>query len=108
MDGKTVGEWSAEWLKWLYSIPTNQNPVFDPDGRWTTNSQPPGSVFFLYGILESTGTVVRRFQVTEGKYFFLSVFNVNAENIDTEPPLTVQELRDFAAQIVTMPKQPLS
>src|SRR2546428_3455840 len=82
VDGKTIGEWSAEWLEWLYSIPTNQNPVFDPDGRWATNSQPPGSVFFLTGILETTGTVVRRFSVPEGKYLFLSLFNVNVENID--------------------------
>ncbi len=103
VDGKTIGEWSAEWLTWLYSIPINQNPVFDPDGRWATNSQPRGSVFFLYGILESTGSVVRRFSVAEGKFLFLSLFNVNVENIDTEPPLTVEELRDFAAQFVALP-----
>src|SRR5207244_5074557 len=92
-----------EWLKWLYSIPTDQNPVFDPDGRWATNSQPPGPVFFLTGILETTGTVVRRFNVPEEKYLFLSVFNVNVENIDTAPPWSVEALRDFAAQIVAMP-----
>jgi hypothetical protein len=98
--GQTIGDWSAEWWKWVFSVPTNQNPLYDIDGSKATNGQPATDVFFVAGIHVISGTVTRAFDVPEGKHLFLSPMNVNAENIDTFPPLTVEQLRDAAAAYI--------
>lgn len=47
-DGKTLGEWSAEWNKYVYSIPEFQGPLYDTTGEKASINQ-SGSVFFLVG-----------------------------------------------------------
>src|SRR5258708_6314959 len=91
--GKTLSEWTAEWFKWTWLWPTNTHPGLDPDGRWATNGQPNGPVFFLTGTWYS-GAVTRQFSIPEGKYVFFAPLPADAENIDTVPPLPVQVLRD--------------
>jgi hypothetical protein len=104
VSGKTIGEWSADWLKWMVVIPTNQNPMLDPDGSSAAVGQPDGSVFFLGFVPGFTpGTVTRRFSVPEGKYLFLPVMFYEADNVNTFPLLSVEELRDQAAGIVDNP-----
>jgi hypothetical protein len=104
VEGKTIGEWSAEWLKWMVVIPTNQNPMLDPDGSSAGVGQPDGNVFFLGFVPGFTpGTVTRSFTVPEGKYLFLPVMFYEADNVNTFPPLSVEELRDQAAGIVDNP-----
>jgi hypothetical protein len=104
--GRTIGEWSAEWLKWIVVIPTNQNPMLDPDGSSAAVGQPEGDVFFL-GFVPglSPGTVTRSFSVPEGKYLFLPVLFYEADNVNTWPPFSVEELRDQAAGIVDDPEE---
>jgi hypothetical protein len=36
--GRTIGEWSAEWWKWLLPISTNNNPMLDDGQILPTNS----------------------------------------------------------------------
>ncbi len=44
--GKTYGEWSAAWWQWLYSMPTNQHPLYDTAECSEGQS---GKVWFLGG-----------------------------------------------------------
>src|SRR5436190_2181183 len=46
--GKTMAEWSVDWVDWVYAPCTNENPVLDPDGRWAGVGQPATPVFFAY------------------------------------------------------------
>ena len=47
--GKTYGEWSAEFWKWLFSLPVDHNPVFDTANCSAGQS---GHVWFLGGNVE--------------------------------------------------------
>jgi hypothetical protein len=53
--GKTYAQWSAEWCKWLLSIPRKKSPVMDDTGRNCSYHQ-GGSVWFLVGTLGGQAT----------------------------------------------------
>jgi hypothetical protein len=99
VDGKTIGEWTAEWWKWIYAASTNRSPLLDGDGSLAGQGQPPGSVFLVANIA-TPGTVTRTFTVEEGKYLFFPVRYVTLDNVDFPIPLSVEELRDTAAGVV--------
>ena len=46
--GKSYEDWTAEWWKWAYSIPINENPAYDDYGVNCNNSQ-YGPVWFFSG-----------------------------------------------------------
>jgi pterin-4a-carbinolamine dehydratase len=46
--GKSYEDWTAEWWKWAYSIPINENPAYDDYGVNCNNSQ-FGPVWFFSG-----------------------------------------------------------
>lgn len=97
LDGKTLGEWSAEWWKWILPIPVEQNPAFDPDGSFANVGQPDGPVFFLAKGYNVNRIGHRAFTVPEGKYLFMPLLTYYADNINSCPPCySVQELRDQA------------
>jgi len=106
VDGRTLPEWTAEWWKWMLPIPPDQNPHLDPDGSFAHVRQPEGSVFFLAGVFGlSPGTVTRTFTVPEDKFLLMPVLEVVWNNIDTVPPLPVEQLLDFAAGVVQNPRE---
>jgi hypothetical protein len=100
VDGQTIGDWSAEWWKWLFSIHTNENPEFDIDGSRAQERQPGGDVFFLGGVISFSGTASRQFSVPEDKYLFLPILNVYNDNVNVVPPQTVGQLREGAAAFI--------
>lgn len=93
--GKTIGDWSADWVRWVYATCTNENPVLDPDGRWAGVGQPETPVFLLAGIYQFSATVERTVIVPENRYLFFPIMNGWVDNIGTIPPWTVEQLRDF-------------
>jgi hypothetical protein len=73
-DGKTLGEWSAEWVKYVESIPVPQDPQNDTTGEKANIGQ-SGSVFFLVGT--STGeSVTRKITVNENQLLFFPLINI--------------------------------
>src|SRR5713226_3929200 len=100
VDGKTIGEWSAEWWKWVFSIPTNSNPLLDRDGSRAQNGQPDGSVFFVAGIFQFSGAVTRAFTVPEDKYLFFPLLNNWDDNVYFDPPATIEDMRAFNAALM--------
>ncbi len=99
VEGKTIPEWGVEFEQWLFVFPRAQNPSFDTDGSRATNSQPDGPVFFLPWIFDSgpRGMVTRTFTIPEDKFIFVPLGLGAYDNVDVEPPYTVQELLDFVA-----------
>ena len=85
--GLTYTEWDVRWADWLFSIPSDQNPLGDPDGRFCQVGQ-SGPVFFLGS--NFGGTSVRSCTVPAGKSLlftpagFIGLLTVDA---DTEEGL---------------------
>src|SRR5216683_423713 len=101
--GKTVGEWTVEWARWAYPQPADQSPLLDPDGSRATNGQ-SGPVFFVEGGFY-TGPQIREYTVPETSYLLVTVLSVEVDNIDTFPPLSVEELRDVASVLIGTPSE---
>ena len=87
--GKTAGEWTADFWKWVYSQPTNSSAHLDCTGRFATNGQPAGIVFFVPSVNGlSAEACVRTFIVPENKYLLVPLLAISIDNINTEPPYT--------------------
>ncbi|HEY5911035.1 MAG TPA: hypothetical protein VJA21_10575 [Verrucomicrobiae bacterium] len=71
-NGMTYGQWGAEWWKWVYATPVDQNPIQDPDGRFGSQGQ-SGQVWFLAGTFGET--VVRSMTIPVGKKIFFPLVN---------------------------------
>jgi hypothetical protein len=80
--GKTYGEWSAEWWKWAYSLPVDQNPFFDETGCQNGANGQSGPVWFLTGVINASGTAYRTCTVPYGKALFFPILNVECATIE--------------------------
>jgi hypothetical protein len=98
--GKSYAEWQAVWWQWAYSIPVDENPLFDDTGDDAGNGQ-QGKVFFLGGSFLS-GAVTRTITVPHGKALFFPIVNFENDNFCPPncPPLDEEQLRQGAAQII--------
>jgi hypothetical protein len=97
--GKSQAEWSGAWWQWALSQGTNTSPLLDRTGA-NANVRQHGDVFFLAGLLGYTlepYTASRTFTVPAGKHLFFPVLNGAADNIDVVPPVSEQQLREWAA-----------
>jgi len=105
LEGRTLSEWSVEAWKWVYSIPASRSPSTDCDGQWANEGQPGGSVFFVAPL---NGKVpppcVRSFTVPSGKYLLVPVLPITIDNIDTLPPLGIEEFYDVLDSVVADPE----
>ena len=107
--GLTYTEWDVRWADWLFSIPSDQNPLGDPDGRFCQVGQ-SGPVFFLGS--NFGGTSVRSCTVPAGKSLlftpagFIGLLTVDA---DTEEGLRaavqagVDAITNIAADVDGVP-----
>ena len=91
--GKTYGEWSEEWWKWILSIPESSNPLFDDgSGKFCAEGQ-SGDVWFLAG--SWVGTTKLKCEVPAGKAIFFPIINGEASTIEGNGK-TEEELRAVA------------
>ncbi|MBM3225260.1 MAG: hypothetical protein FJZ47_15860 [Candidatus Tectomicrobia bacterium] len=82
--GSSYSEWSARWLQWLFSTPTDTNPAADTTGANCAEGQ-SGPVWFLAGSFGTT--VTRECTVPAGKALFFPLVNgiFGAGVFDCEP-----------------------
>jgi hypothetical protein len=94
--GSSYREWSAHWWQWAYSIPPADNPLFDETGAKCGQSQ-SGKVFYLVGVLNTSGTATRSCNVPKGKAVLFPILNAEFDNYLCVPggptTYTVKELR---------------
>src|SRR5262245_38975267 len=88
--GRTIPEWSAEWWKWVFSVPAGRNPLTDEDGRWATNNN-AGPVFFLAGVIAISSTQTRSFEISEDQYVLMPLLNTWTDNVAVDPPFTLEQ-----------------
>ena len=85
--GMTYGEWSAEWWKWVYSMPIDAHPLFDTadcskgqkwpvwflGGTFATSVSPTGEVI---------GQATHSCTIPTGKALFFPVLNGEASTLE--------------------------
>jgi len=93
--GMSYGEWSAEWWKWLISIPAKNSPVLDADGGDCAEGQ-SGPVWYLAGTFG--GAVTRTCSVPASKLIMFPILNAVCYRVGPGAfdEGTEQELRDCA------------
>ncbi|MBI4905110.1 MAG: hypothetical protein HY820_15860 [Acidobacteria bacterium] len=96
--GKTYGEWSAEWWKFVRSVPSSDNPLLHDDKCGVGQS---GPVWFLTGKWGPSPIVVtRRCSVPFGKHLFFPVVSAVADNVGYDPPKSVHDLTAMVREAV--------
>jgi hypothetical protein len=85
--GMSYTDWAEKWWEWAFSIPADQNPNLDHDGRFFDVGQ-SGSVFFVPG--NFGGTDVRTVTLPAGKALLIvgaSVLGILGLDAPTEAEL---------------------
>ena len=82
--GKTYGNWTVEWWRWILGIPMRINPVVDPSGKYTTMNQQDRDVLFLAGKLAEKGKNLpeRSCKVSGQKSILVPVINCEANPLE--------------------------
>ena len=89
--GKTYGNWTVEWWRWILGIPKRINPVVDMSGKYSTMNQLNRDVLFLAGKLAEKGKSLpeRSCKVSGQKAILVPVINCEAN------PLENPELKSY-------------
>ena len=98
--GLSMGEWSAKWWQWCYSLPIDRHPLFDTADCSAGQS---GKVWFLGGtfttITGENGDVLgiahRSCTVPNGTFLFFPLLNVEGSTIEGNGT-TENELKAYA------------
>lgn len=101
--GMTYGEWSAAWWQWAFSLPADNNPFFDETGCANGGNGQFGPVWFLTGVINTSGQAERTCTMPAGRALFFPVINTECSTIEGNGS-TEQELRactEALMQVVT-------
>jgi hypothetical protein len=101
--GKTLGEHSAAWWQYVFSVPGPDNPLLDDTGAKASINQ-SGPVFYLVGKTDDGSgnpiVVNRTVAVTDKQYLFFPLINIETDNIfETTPKTDAQLTADAKANI---------
>jgi hypothetical protein len=82
--GKTYGAWTARWWKWIYSIPSEINPLLDLTGEHWKTDQPSSDVWFLVGIFGDVQKTfpLRSIEMESGRSILFPVLNCEANKLE--------------------------
>jgi hypothetical protein len=90
--GKTYGNWTVQWWRWILGIPKRINPVVDMSGEYTAMNQQNRDVLFLAGKLaEEEGSLPERScNISAQKSILVPVINCES-NLLENPELKTDE-----------------
>jgi len=95
--GNTYGGWSADWWKWVVSIPADRNPL-SATGNFNAAIGQSGDVWFLAGTLGGP-TVNRNCKIPAGKALFFPIINAEGSKVEGNGK-TPEELRAYAKGLI--------
>ena len=102
--GKTYGEWSAQWWKWVRSIPDpdGQSHPITSSGAVDCSIGQAGPVWFLAGT-PGGAPVVRECTVPKGKELFFPLLSLIFYNdpADPPPPSTEAQKREVLESVLS-------
>lgn len=97
--GKTIGEWSASWWQWAFSIPASSNPILDETGAFCNEAQ-EGPTWFLAGTF-SPMAVERHCTIPRGKYILFPIANAFWINSALDDPNNTEaDYRQYASDFL--------
>jgi hypothetical protein len=79
--GQTLGQWSAAWWQWAFSHNVDQSPFFDETGA-RAGLGDVGKVFFLTGVVNTSGTAERTITLPSGKPVFFPILNNECSTVE--------------------------
>lgn len=94
VDGLTLGEWTAQWWQWVYSISEVDNPVADTKGTKSGNGQ-AGDLYFLAGSFGNpeNARITRHSAIPGQKYVLIPIGNSIFSTLElNDPNITDREL----------------
>jgi hypothetical protein len=95
--GKSWGDWSAEWWKWLLSITDRNNPVNDVTGELQQIAQHYlPNVFFLAGTHVTKGE--RECEIPAGTAIFVPIATMSASYAEFPDLQREEDLRSYAEE----------
>jgi hypothetical protein len=98
--GGTMAEWSAAWWKWALGKRVSKSPLFDETGA-NADVGNKGKVYFLAGVVNTSGKVERTVTMPAGTPIFFPVVSTSADNSGVPPThKSVKRLRSEAAASV--------
>jgi hypothetical protein len=98
--GRSYAEWAARWWQWAFSLPVDQSPFFDENGSCANGaSGQSGSVWFLTGVINVSGTATRDCTVPTGKALFFPILNFECSVLEGNGT-TEEELRACARPVM--------
>jgi hypothetical protein len=85
--GKSVAEWTQDWLTWAFMSPAATNPILDTDGSFA-NVDNNGPVFFVAGTFLNNPypVVTRTFDVPADKPILIAVLEAADAECCGSPP----------------------
>jgi hypothetical protein len=91
--GKTYGAWTANWWQWIYSLPSEFNPLLDLTGEHWKRGQPSSDVWFLVGIFGEVqkSFPLRKIEMESGRSILFPVLNCEANKLEF-PEMTHDDL----------------
>ncbi|HEY9614953.1 hypothetical protein [Allocoleopsis sp.] len=81
-DGKTYGQWAADWWKWAAQTPASNNPLLD---KGDCSVEQKGHVWFLGGTF-SGQPAERNCTVPTGTKLFFPLVNILSSAFQSDPP----------------------
>jgi hypothetical protein len=88
--GRSYSEWSAEWWRWVLTIPPGSNPVLDLTGEHCAVNQ-ADHVWFLAGAFNSGEPVTRSCTIPTGRALLVPLINDAYFAFPDDPPETRTE-----------------
>lgn len=92
--GKSWDQWIQCWWKWCYAEPYEKSPVSDSSGKYCSQGQTHGKVWFLAGTFG--GIAERKCEIPAGRSLFFPVIN-DLISFVTDPHLKSEsDLNNYA------------
>ncbi len=97
VEGKTIGDWTADWWIWAMSQSAPNDAFTDATGANAAVGQ-TGPVFFVAGT--TGGTATRSFTVSGNEFLLVPLINISASEAGFGGSASETQLRTFAATFI--------
>jgi hypothetical protein len=105
--GKTYGAWTAKWWQWIYSVPSEINPLLDLTGEHWKADQPSSDVWFLVGIFGEVQKTfpLRKIEMESGRSILFPIINCEANKLEF-PEMKLDDLvKHVVDDVITVLKK---
>ncbi|MDG3002443.1 hypothetical protein [Paludisphaera mucosa] len=100
IEGRTIGDYTADWWRWAFGFSVPNDPFTDPTGA-AANMNQSGPVFFVAGT--TGGDATRTFAVPADRYILIPLLNFELSQLELgDFSLTEGEIRSQVDGVVDL------